>query len=336
MSQSALLCSNCGNTTRDGKKALMVCGSCRNAQYCNVKCQKQHWKQGGHKMMCKKLVAGLLESSHGSSFQYADGADAAIDCPVEIFGGMTKETLTPFMDIMHKDSKKLRRKYDRKDTEACWDAAEANHALVLGYITDKQWSMASTYIIEWHAAFLDFQKSFPAGTSYAMAHDEAGTNKTWPYVQSHVDSIQQSGTLVNQMLLRNTNECTRLQVIQMPLGRARTDAVYEIVDDLISEQGGWATMIAKMTDKKLNFMVWFDRECISLLMGMGMVSRNGVDVHNNFNVILVRTAHAIQLLENYQCVPAGVLPYKDYLEDLAYFRAQQAKIAYLKPAMFGT
>jgi len=276
------------------------------------------------------------------SGQSAVGGGSAIDFPrgfleeMEVFEGITEEAATQFMDFMRKDSKELRKKYDHKDTEACWDAAEIIHALVLGYIAVGQWSMASTKIIEWHAAFLVFQESFPAGTSYAMANDEAGTNKTWQCVQLHVDSMQQSGLLVNLMVLHNANECTRLQVLDMPLGRARTDAVYAIVEKLITEQGGWETKNAKTTDKKLNFMVGFDRECISLLIEMGMVSGNGVDVQKNFNVILARTAHAIQLLDNYTCVPAGVLPYEDYLEDLAFFRAQQANIAYLKTAMFGT
>ena len=71
MSQGALLCSNCGNATRVGKKALMVCGKCRNTQYCNKECQKQHWKHGGYKTMCREPVCSVyFESSCGPlSFQ---------------------------------------------------------------------------------------------------------------------------------------------------------------------------------------------------------------------------------------------------------------------------
>ena len=70
-------------------------------------------------------------------------------------------------------------------------------------------------------------------------------------------------------------------------------------------------------------------------MRMGMVSGNGVDVNKNFTIILVRTAHAIQMLENYECVPAGVHPYEEYLKDISYFRAEHNRVVYLKTAMFG-
>ena len=138
------------------------------------------------------------------------------------------------------------------------------------------------------------------------------------------------------MMLNNQNECTRLQVIKMPLGRARTDSLYEIVHKLISEQGGWEKQIAKTADKKLHFKVDFDRECISILMDMGMVSGDGVDVQKNFNIILERSAYAIQMLESYKCVPAGVHPYAEYLKDITYFRAQHDRVVYLKTVMFGT
>ena len=83
-------------------------------------------------------------------------------------------------------------------------------------------------------------------------------------------------------------------------------------------------------------MVEFDRECVSILMNMGMVSDNGVDVNKNFTIILERTAHAIQMLQSYECVPAGVLPYAGYPKDIAYFRAQHDRVCYLKTVMFGT
>jgi len=68
---------------------------------------------------------------------------------------------------------------------------------------------------------------------------------------------------------------------------------------------------------------------------MGMVSGDGVDVRKNFDIILERTAHAIQMLENYKCVPAGVHPYEEYLKDISYFRAEHNRVAYLKTTMFG-
>ena len=41
MAQIALVCCNCGKAARNSKKALKVCGKCRNAQYCNAECQKE-------------------------------------------------------------------------------------------------------------------------------------------------------------------------------------------------------------------------------------------------------------------------------------------------------
>jgi hypothetical protein len=184
--------------------------------------------------------------------------------------------------------------------------------------------------------FSPFQNSFPAGTCYDMANDEAGPNPSWKQVPSHVHSMERNGPLVTLMMLNNQNYCTRLQVIKMPLGRARTDSLYEIVHTLIFEQGGWEKQIAKTADKKLHFMVDFDHLCVSILMDMGMVSGDGVDVQKNFNIILERSAYTIQMLESYKCVTAGVHPYAEYLNDIAYFRAQHDRVVYLKTVMFGT
>jgi len=335
MAQVALVCSNCGKAARNSKKALKVCGKCRNAQYCNVACQEEHWKRGGHKSMCFKS-SGSVPTSRHVSFVSEDGTGDEIDLPLMLFGKMTCETLGQSMDCMLADTKELRKEFDHADPEECWIAAEVIYTLVLGYIADKQWSMASTYIIKWHDAFLVFQNSFPAGTSYDMVNVAAGAVQPWRQVQSHVSSMEQNGALVNQMMLNNQNVCMHLKAIEMPLGRARTAALYEIVDKLISEQGGWKKQTAKTTGTKLHFMVEFDRECVSILMNMGMVSDNGVDVNKNFTIILERTAHAIQMLQSYECVPAGVLPYPEYPKDIAYFRAQHDRVFYLKTVMFGT
>jgi len=338
MSQIALVCSNCGKAARNSKKALEVCGQCRNAQYCNKECQKMHWKQGGHKLVCCKFSASLHFQSTDShvSFESEGGTGEEIDLPLTLFGKMTCETLARCMDGMLDDSKELRKYYDRANSEECWTAAEVIHALVLGFIADKQWSMASTYIVKWHAAFLVFQNSFPAGTSYDMANGEAGPNPAWKQVPSHVHSMERNGPLVTQMMLNHQNECTRQQVIKMPLGRARTDALYDIVHKLISEQDGWKERDSKTADDKLLFIIDFDRECVSILMNMGMDSGDGVDVQKNFNIILERIANAIQMLESHKCVPAGVHPYPEYLKDIAYFHAQHDRVVYLKTVMFGT
>jgi len=270
MAQIDLVCSNGGKAAGNSKKALKVCGKCRNAQYCNVECQTEHWKRGGHKSMCSNYL-GFVSTGGHVIFELAGGAGEAIDLPPMLSGKKTHETLAQCMDFMLDDSKALRKKYEHADSEECWVATEVIHTLVLGYIVDKQWSMASTFIIKWYSPFLVFQNSFTAG--------EAGAVQLCRQVQSHVLSMKQNGALVTQMMLNNQNECMRLKVIEMPLGRARTVALYEIVDKLISEQDGWKKPIAKTTDIKLHFMVEFDRECVSILMNMGMVSGNGVDVN---------------------------------------------------------
>ena len=41
------ICANC-----NGTQASNRCGGCKSVYYCNIKCQKAHWKQ--HKVLCKK------------------------------------------------------------------------------------------------------------------------------------------------------------------------------------------------------------------------------------------------------------------------------------------
>ena len=38
------------------KSDLLACGRCKVIMYCNVNCQKWHWKEGGHKQECKELL----------------------------------------------------------------------------------------------------------------------------------------------------------------------------------------------------------------------------------------------------------------------------------------
>lgn len=46
-------CTNCGAKS----STLKDCQVCRSVQYCNRECQMKHWKQGGHKEVCKTLAA---------------------------------------------------------------------------------------------------------------------------------------------------------------------------------------------------------------------------------------------------------------------------------------
>ena len=47
-------CANCGapEGTVPGSPAHSVCSRCKITYYCSVRCQKQHWKVGGHKKRC--------------------------------------------------------------------------------------------------------------------------------------------------------------------------------------------------------------------------------------------------------------------------------------------
>lgn len=41
---------------------MQVCGGCRCVRYCSKECQEEHWKEGGHKGVCKEGKAHITES----------------------------------------------------------------------------------------------------------------------------------------------------------------------------------------------------------------------------------------------------------------------------------
>lgn len=45
----------CSNCQKELNQARFTCSRCKNASYCNADCQKEHWKQGGHKYECKEV-----------------------------------------------------------------------------------------------------------------------------------------------------------------------------------------------------------------------------------------------------------------------------------------
>ena len=51
-------CANCGapEGTVPGCPVHKPCSRCRIAYYCSVRCQKHHWKVGGHKQRCIPLA----------------------------------------------------------------------------------------------------------------------------------------------------------------------------------------------------------------------------------------------------------------------------------------
>ena len=51
--QRARLCDHCGAV------AVSQCVRCKAAFYCRRKCQKFHWKRGGHKQVCAAAAAAF-------------------------------------------------------------------------------------------------------------------------------------------------------------------------------------------------------------------------------------------------------------------------------------
>ena len=48
--------SYCGGCGAENKSNLLTCARCKVIMYCNINCQKKHWKEGGHKPECKEIV----------------------------------------------------------------------------------------------------------------------------------------------------------------------------------------------------------------------------------------------------------------------------------------
>ncbi len=46
-------CSCCGAQPTVGGKKLQVCSTCHRKAYCSAACQRQDWKEGGHKASCR-------------------------------------------------------------------------------------------------------------------------------------------------------------------------------------------------------------------------------------------------------------------------------------------
>ena len=54
--KTACFCSQCGEQSTSPNSKLKHCSRCRSVFYCNVECQRKHWKKGGHKARCKEPV----------------------------------------------------------------------------------------------------------------------------------------------------------------------------------------------------------------------------------------------------------------------------------------
>ena len=81
-------CANCGAAegTVQGSPVHKPCSRCMSAYYCSVKCQKQHWKQGGHKKVCIKKEEEKVERGKQQKAPPAAAAVAVVAVKLEISG----------------------------------------------------------------------------------------------------------------------------------------------------------------------------------------------------------------------------------------------------------
>lgn len=72
-SEAAAVCAVCGDAQRkEGGGKLQRCSGCTSVRYCSPVCQMQHWKEGGHRKVCKQLQAAAAAAAGlgtGSSSQ---------------------------------------------------------------------------------------------------------------------------------------------------------------------------------------------------------------------------------------------------------------------------
>ena len=78
MAESGDLCDACG---KGSAGQLLRCASCKQTTYCNQRCQREHWKRGNHKQVCKQLKAA-------ADAEAASSADTNGTCraPAKVYG----------------------------------------------------------------------------------------------------------------------------------------------------------------------------------------------------------------------------------------------------------
>ena len=57
-----------------GKK----CGRCA-TRYCGPECQKQHWEEGGHDTLCKKIKKAGGAEQYNANEKYAEAVTVAVE-----------------------------------------------------------------------------------------------------------------------------------------------------------------------------------------------------------------------------------------------------------------
>ncbi len=76
-------CAACG-----ASGAKKDCGRCKTT-YCSAACQAQHWKEGGHKDLCKRIKRGGGAEQYHADKKYAEACAEAIEECAEATKGQT-------------------------------------------------------------------------------------------------------------------------------------------------------------------------------------------------------------------------------------------------------
>jgi len=319
MSQTFLTCSHCGKAAPDRKNALQVCACCGNAQYCDRGCQKLHWKHGDHKRHCKRPSAGIRFSDGGEAgpASAAPASAASPLIPVHTLAGMPDAARARALVDMRKDSRGIRRPAQQGVCE-CWNAMVMNHGLVLGYMSDLQWSMASTYVGKWELCFDGFRATFAGGFDIVRDGVDA--------VQQQVAHMGKYATTVNFMVRHVRNSSRSTTLLDMPGSRARCAQVYDLVGEIEREYRDFEHDSTTTFGNKLKFMVEFRFRCVHLLQSLGFARAEGVDVPANLQRILAHCAGALGILRAGAPTPQSPPPYPCYPDDLEFFTTMQAAV----------
>ncbi|PNH08336.1 hypothetical protein TSOC_005078 [Tetrabaena socialis] len=84
------LCGNPGCTnfagTAEADLPLRKCSGCKAVRYCSASCQRQHWREGGHKKACAQLKAATDSAKEGMSSYNMASSQLARDSPVLVSG----------------------------------------------------------------------------------------------------------------------------------------------------------------------------------------------------------------------------------------------------------
>ena len=77
----AITCAACGKQEQAGEK-YAKCAGCKRVVYCTRGCQKQHWKQGGHRQECNQVAAtaAKLKDLRNTSTQAPKPAQVPATC----------------------------------------------------------------------------------------------------------------------------------------------------------------------------------------------------------------------------------------------------------------